>query len=514
MKNLTFAAVCAAVLLAGSPAMAQKSKSTIRTAFSSPIEGLDWHQSPGNEIHFSAHAIFDTLVAVDEKTGKMVPLLAKSFKRVDNRTLDFTLRDDVKWHDGEAFDADDVVSTIKYLTSPKTRIRFKRFYRWIAKVEKTGSHSVRLTAKKPTASDLATLAFVLWIYPEHAHGRLAKKVDFKWKPVGTGPYRPTQASSRVVNLTQNPAYKHGGSVKPATSVKHIEIRHVPDAGTQIADMLTGRIDYIRSTVDEGKKLAAKPQFRMTVKQGISLVYMAIDAKGRSGNKPLTDVRVRRALQMGVNRKDLILLNTGDANFPRIPNAMCWDGQTGCSYTDKPPAYDPAGAKKLLAEAGYPGGFDVEITTFSANAASRNSAELVAGQLTKIGVRAKIDARTITSYRKKMRDGKIQLCVCPYGGGGFLSDITGMINFIYSAPKSRDYHGDATLKKLSRATNAIMDPIRRKEAARKAFDRAHQQAYFMPLSPSPAIIIHSKDVKFVQEGLTTPYGLAPNQVRWK
>lgn len=90
----------------------------------------------------------------------------------------------------------------------------------------------------------------------------------------------------------------------------------------------------------------------------------------------------------------------------------------------------------------------------------------------------------------------------------------MINFIYAAPKSRDYHGDANLKKLSRATNGIMDPIKRKAAARKAFDLAQSQGYFLPLAPSPAVVVHHKDMKIVQEGLTSPYGLSPNQLSWK
>lgn len=406
-----------------------------------------------------------------------------------------------------------MVSTISYLIHPKTRIRFKRFYRWIAKIEKTGSHSVRLTSKKPTASDLATLAFVTWILPEHAHGRLEKKADFNWKPIGTGPYRLAKDDTTLVDLAQNPAYKHGGPAKPATKIKRILIRAIPDTGTQTAEMLTGNLDYIRSSVDESKALVANPNFKRTVKQVISIVYMAIDAKGRSGVKALTDPRVRRALQMAINRKELVLLTTGYANFPRVPKAMCWDEQAGCSYSAAPPAYNPAGAKKLLAEAGYPDGLNVEITTFGTHAPSRGSAEVIASQWAKIGVKAKLDPRAITSYRKKQRNGKIQVCVCPYGGGGFLSDISGMINFIYAPPKSRDYRGDANLKKLSAATNGLMDPVKRKEAARKAFDLAQTQGYFIPLAPSPTVVVHNKDMRIVREGLTSPYGLSPNQLGW-
>lgn len=514
MQKSILAAVSAVMLLTAGSALAQKSEMTVRTAFASPMEGLDWHAAPGQERHFTSHSIFDTLVVVDETSGKTVPLLAKSFKRINDLTTEFTLRDDVKWHDGEAFDADDVVATINYLIAPKTKIRFKRFYKWIKSIEKTGSHTVRLISKKPNPADLATLAFVLWIYPEHAFGRLEDKSKFNWKTVGTGPYRQARGDTNVTDLIQNAAYKHGGSAKPGTNVKRILIRAIPDFGTQTAEIMTGNLDYIRSSVDRGKSLSANPQLGMSVKQNVSIVYMAVDAKGRSGNKALLDPRVRRALQMGINRKELVLLTTGDPNFPKVPKAMCWDFQAGCSYSAKLPAYDPAGAKKLLAEAGYPNGFAVDVTTFSVSEASRGSAEVIASQWAKIGVKAKIDPRTITSYRKKQRQGKIEICICGYGGGGFLSDITGMINFIYAAPKSRDYHGDANLKKLSAVTNKIMDPAKRMAAARKAFDLAQNQGYFMPLAPSPVTVVHSKDLEVRSGGLNSPYGVSPNQLNWK
>ena len=514
MRNLIFTAAALMVVTVAAPATAQKSEGTVRTAFSAPMEGLDWYHGPGNERHLTSHALFDTLIVADENTGKFVPLLAKSFKRVDNVTTEFVLHEGVKWHDGEAFDADDVVATIKFLTDPKTRIRFKRFYAWIKSVEKTGSHTVRLVSKRPTASDLATLAFVTWIYPEHAFARLADKKDFQWKPVGTGPYKLAKGNTSVADLVQNTTYRHGGSGKPATNVKRILISAIPDPATQTAQMLTGRLDYVRSSVDHGKSLAANTKFGLTVKQGVSLIYMGIDAKGRSGNKPLTDVRVRRALQMGINRKELVLVTTGDPNFKRVPKAMCWDNQAGCGYSAKLPEYDPVAAKKLLAEAGYADGLEVEITAFATSDASRSSAEVIASQWAKIGVKAKIDPRTITSYRKKQRDGKIQVCICPYGGGGFLSDIAGMISFIYAPPKSRDYHGDETLKKMSRATSSIMDPAKRQAAARKVFDLAQNQGYFMPLAPSPAVLVHDKDLVIKSGGLSTPYGLSVNQLSWK
>ena len=139
-------------------ASAQKSKDTFRLAIDAPIQGMSYYLDPNSETVFQSETIYDNLIIFNEKSLKFEPLLAKSWKQVNATTIELELRDDVKWHDGEKFDADDVVHTLTWVSDPKVQLRFKGNWEWIDKVEKTGPHSVRIVAKEPTPYALTSLA--------------------------------------------------------------------------------------------------------------------------------------------------------------------------------------------------------------------------------------------------------------------------------------------------------------------------------------------------------------------
>ena len=105
----TFALSIVAAGLITSPVMAQKSKDTLRIGFYDPISIVDATYDPKPETGFLSGAVYDNLLAYDRKSGEFKPSLAKSWKRIGAKTIEFKLRDDVKFHDGSEFDADDVV---------------------------------------------------------------------------------------------------------------------------------------------------------------------------------------------------------------------------------------------------------------------------------------------------------------------------------------------------------------------------------------------------------------------
>lgn len=503
----------AVTTLAVAPAFAQKSKNTFRTATDSPIKGVSYYLDPKPDSVFTARAIYDSIVYFDEKALKIKPLLAKSWKRIDSKTLEFELRSDVTWHDGEKFDANDVIHTFNWLTDKKTKIRFKRNWAHIDRFEKIGPNTVRMIAKRPTPFDLVRLAFLTPILPEHAHGQANNKLKYIRKPVGTSMYRAVKIDRNTgVFLERNLTYKHGGNAKPASNIGRIELLFVSDRGAQVAQYLAGNLEAVRSIeLSQGEALAKRDDTELTIGQGISWRYMAIDAKGRSGNAALKNVMVRKALMMAVNIKDIAELTTGGHPISRTPEQMCWRLQAGCDFSKKAPGYDPATAKKLLAEAGYPKGFDLEITTFT-TPSIKGAAVIVAAQLAKVGVKATITPLVIGPYRKKQRDGKIQMMVGGYPAGG-LPDVAGTINFIYSPPPSRDYHGDAVLKKLGRQVNSTMDPNKRKALSRQLFDRAADQAYFKVLGPGPTPWAHKATVN-IDAGAISAFNVHPEGLRWK
>ena len=103
--------------------------------------------------------VYLPLISYDQNKKQWVPVLAKAFKRIDNLTIEFELREDVTFHNGNKFDAADVKGTLEYLADPATKIRFKSRYDWVKSVEILGPYKVRLHASRPVVMDYGFLSF-------------------------------------------------------------------------------------------------------------------------------------------------------------------------------------------------------------------------------------------------------------------------------------------------------------------------------------------------------------------
>ena len=138
-KIALFGTIAGFALALATPAFAQKAKDTFRLPLKFPIDFIAYPYSGNiNETQFSTMAVFDTLVMFDEDAKKFVPGLAKSWKQIDPKTIEFELRDDVKWHDGQPFTADDVVYTINWVSDENSKIRFRTNWEWLKGAEKIG----------------------------------------------------------------------------------------------------------------------------------------------------------------------------------------------------------------------------------------------------------------------------------------------------------------------------------------------------------------------------------------
>ena len=154
----------ALLVLGGSPALANKANDTLNIATTDWWSTLDPYQFPLDEAAVFYTTVYETLIGFDERAHKIVPRLAKAWKQVDDKTVEFQLRDDVTFHNGDHFDADDVIDTIKYLNDPATKLRFKDLYAWVDKIEKVNQYDVKITAKSPFATELLVFAYRFYIY--------------------------------------------------------------------------------------------------------------------------------------------------------------------------------------------------------------------------------------------------------------------------------------------------------------------------------------------------------------
>jgi peptide/nickel transport system substrate-binding protein len=479
------------------PATAQKAQDTLRIAVSDWFSVLDPIWFPLDEAGQFTRTIYETLVSYDERTHKFVPRLAKSWVRTDPRTIEFELRDDVVFHNGNKFDADDVVYTFNYLIDPQVRMRFKERYNWMEKVEKLGPYKVRVVSHKAFATDLQMLAYRMYLYDSRSHRAMEKKEDYgRTLPVATGPYK-------VVSLDQNRGlamerfdgyYDKSGNY-PAP-VKRVVAVPMPDRQSQIAQFMTGGIDVLRNVpADAARELARAPNARVTPTHAGMLLYLTLDALGRSDSKALTDPRVRKAFIMAIDRATLARTVIPGGEVAQPMAGICFPSNVGCSPGSEPVPYDPAGAKRLLTEAGLANGFDMVLTTY---APIREIGEAISGQLRAVGIRASIQPVPLNVWARTRAEGKMTAAIGIYPTSG-QPDVSNMLDFFFTG--DRDYWRDALIQEAKDKGAVEFDEKAREAIYRRALDRVNEMAYILPLPELPTVWVHSKDVRIVDNPLS-------------
>ena len=496
-----------ALTMAATQVAAQKSKDTLRIAYDDPISGIDIIHDPKGETNLTMWAVFDRLVRWDPRAQKLIPGLAESWKRIGKKAIEFKLKKGIKWHDGQDFDADDVVYTINWLSNKKTRFRAKSRAAFLKNAEKIDRYTVRINTKRPFAMAYLRLAVSLPVLPEHAHSKFKKKVGFARKPIGTGPYKAVSIDpSKGVVLVKNPDYRHGNAASPAAGFKRIEIYPVPDPQTRVAKLITGEVDVITDIpADQAQQLAAAPNIGVTPNNALHYIYLALDAKNRSGIKHLSDIKVRKAVFQAIDREAIRKSLVHPQAKPMA--AMCLKGQIGCSHSVPALGYDPKKAKALLAQAGMAGGFDVTITTFRV---LRDVAEAVSGYLRKVGIRAKVKSVPFPTYRKLQHQGKLNMLLAQYSMGG-IPDVGVMTSFYFSS-KSRDMYGSKLATSLNKKSNAEFNPKKRGDLQRQILDEINAKALLLPISTRPIVYAHSKTVA-IRTGSISSYGADIHDFSW-
>ena len=365
MQNKLGAAILTAVLLgAGAmPAAAQKSADTLRIVMRDALPNIDPYYNNLRTGVVMHHQGWDALVYRNPDTFKLEPLLATEWKQPDATTIEFTLRPGVKFHDGSPFTADDVVYTINLIADPASRLSTPSNYNWLDKAEKTGDLSVRVKLKRPNPAALEYFALVIPIYPKAYREKVGAE-GYAKAPVGAGPYKMTKVEPGVsIDFERFEDY-WAGSPKGKPAIKKMSVRFVPDAATEMTELLAGRADWIWNlNPDQFEPVNRMPHLQAVRKESMRIGYLSLDAGGRTGaDNPMTKLKVRQAIWYAIDRKAIAdKLVTGGSRVPLapcVPSQFGCDGEIATTYD-----YNPAKAKQLLTEAGYPDGFDVELASY-------------------------------------------------------------------------------------------------------------------------------------------------------
>lgn len=488
-----FSRAVAGALLAGftvaSPlAYAAKKDDTLRFAYDQAPESVDpFFNNVRIGVIIGAN-VWDTLIYRDPATNEYKGQLAKSWKQVNERTIEFDLREGVKFHNGEDFDADSVVYTLNFVATPDSKVTTQQNVNWIEKAEKLGKYKVRLTTKKIFPAAIEYLAGPVVMHPAKYYAEVGPK-GMNAKPVGTGPYKVTQYTpGKSILLERNAAY-FKDSPKPMPKIGKIEIRFIPDRQTQMAETLSGGADMIMHVPkDQADQAAKAPKLQVVSGETMRIVFMQLNTMEGTPSPQFKDIRVRKAIAHAIDREAITKNIVGGGS--RVINTICFPSQFGCTDDGAPRyKYDPALAKKLLAEAGFANGFDTEIVAYR----ERNQTEALINYLRAVGIRAKLSFPQYAAMREQIRANKAQMTHQTWGSFS-VNDVSAATP-VYFGFETDDITRDAEVRDLLNRGNNSVDATTRKAYYKTALTLIAERAHAVPLWSLPVYYVASKELNF-------------------
>ena len=475
--SVALAMITGAMLTTPQPAQAGKADDTLYVVWGAngPLDNTDIYFSTRRTTMEFALLVFDTLVYREPSDFSYKPLLATDWRQVDDLTLEFDLRKDVKFHNGDPFTAEDVAYTLNWAANPETKVRVPRNVGWIDRAEVVDPYKVRVISKGPFPAALDYLAMSLPIYPANYHKEKGLE-GFQAAPVGTGPYKPVSIEiGKAHRLERNPDYFKGGP-KGEEGIGTIDIREVPNAQTQVAELLAGRADIIWNiSADDTRQIDGLPTHTGFQVETMRVLFLTMDAAGRSGHEAIQNLDVRRAIAHAVDRKAIVdNLIRGSAS---VVDAPCYSRQFGCvSEKAKAYAHDIDAAKELMKKAGYENGFDIELYTVPI---LQPVAEAIAADIAKIGIRASLRTMEYPALHKLQIEGKTPMYQLSWGSFS-VNDVSALIGLFFG-DNDEDYSGDEDLHAWLGEAEKIVDRDKRLELYGKAVERITDQVYWLPVS---------------------------------
>lgn len=326
--------------------------------------------------------IFDNLVDYDWD-GRLVPGLAESWK-ITNRTIQFKLRQGVKFHNGEDFNADSVKASFAHLKSAELKSPAASNVAAVESVIVLDPSTVELVLSRIDARIFDVLANNVSMLPAKYLAEVGTQ-GFIAKPIGTGPFKfVSWTKDDKLVMEANEDYWEGG-YKGKARVKQLIFRPIPTAATRVAELRSGAVDLVHDLPpDQVEPIKADGH---QVISGRSPVYTwAFFNTTSQAGAILKDQKIRLAMNQAVDTETII--KTILQGHARPLTAGITDMTTGYDPNVKPIAYDPAKAKQLLTEAGYANGFEMQADISSSQ--KPELAQAVIAQLGQVGIKVTLN----------------------------------------------------------------------------------------------------------------------------
>jgi peptide/nickel transport system substrate-binding protein len=481
--------------LAAAPAGAQ----TLRIGMKAAVDGSDPHQSYSPNRNVQMH-VYESLVHQDGNL-RPIPGLAESWRVVDDTTWEFRLREGVTFHDGTPLTPQDVAFSLRRAGAARGLRTYAAQMRAVVGVDVVDARTVRIRTDGPAPLLPNNLASIM-IVSAAAVGDAATEDDFNGgrAAIGTGPYRWVRFN-RGADVTIERAPRHWAPPEPWERVTY---RFIPNDSARVSALLAGDVEVVDAVPPAlYGRVRADPRFNLTTATSGFNFYLYIDSgrevspfvTGADGQplerNPLRDARVRRALSHALNRA--ALAERAMEGGAEAAGQIAPEGYIGHVPGLGIPAYDPARARALLAEAGYPGGFGLTLQcTADRFAGDARSCQAIGQMFTAIGIRTEVETLPAAIFFRRANRN-------PAAGGPEFSISASMfftttgaapegMNTILRTYNTQLRHGasnrgrysDATLDALLARVETTLDDARREALTQDAVRRVMEEAAIIPV----------------------------------
>lgn len=456
----------------------------------------------------AARHIFDSLVGRDSD-ARWTPSLAEGWRQLDETTWEFTLRRGVAFHDGSPFTAADVVATFERVPSiPNNPSSYESNLRTVARTEVVDPHTIRIHTDRPNPT-LPGQFTNIFVVPAHLAKEPADASGSRIA-VGTGPYRLVGFRyGEGMELVRNEAY--WGS-RPA--FPRVRVRVIPKDAAREAALLAGDIDLMENVPpDDVARLRGNPAVQVFSRAADRVVFLLpntgadtlpllTDQAGKLlGRNPMRDLRVRQAISAAVDRTalvDRVLSGQGVPSMQIVP-----EGFLGWTPALTVPRPDPARARKLLADAGYPDGFRMTLAcTNDRYVYDGRMCQALAQMLTRGGIATSVETLPGSVFMSRTRIGRNDLPLILYAISlSSLRDVAYILAMAHTADDPNGFVGsrggfsDPELDRIIEAAVVRSDPGR-EAALQHAQQEAVARLGMIPLYHEPTIAAARAGITYV------------------
>lgn len=427
--------------------------------------------------------IFNSLIYFNEEL-EMEYDLARDLETPDDTTYIFTLREDVTWHDGEPFTAEDVVFTYESIADEDFGSPH-RDRTWFDTVEALDDYTVKFTTEEPNAATLTGLRRFIapkHLAPEDPYDEEAG--TFAFEPVGTGPYTLEEwVPEDYIRLERYEDYFEG----PA-NLETIIRRTIPEDETRYAELLAGEVDMAEPPEREIETLEEDPDFTVGKTETLNYFPLAINHDYPDHDK-LEDVRVRKALNYALDKESIVnhVWPTAQVmHSPIIPGTWAHDPEAIYQYE-----YNPDKAEELLAEAGYEDGLSLTVTMSDAPE-NIEFGEIIRSYYRDVGIEIEVNTMEFSAALSRILDGDFELY--HMGSTGMYDPHDFMSRFTHGEGVT-SYDNPEFNELVDEAVTIVDDQEKRAELYSEAQRIMTEDAYNVPLYNSQETRAWDSDFNF-------------------